>query len=148
MNKLLTDYTLKQSEVFYIPMFCHNQQLKWYRLTNIKLNALFFSAKQANKRVQNSRIETKCSIDETTILVLSLNCLIYAFELYVYLAIDQPDDQKERLATGEDCLSLKFLNSIGKLNDAPCTYSAQGYICEQHSMPLYIIYIIYIIYSY
>jgi len=62
--------------------------------------------------------------------------LFYAFELYVYLAIDQPDDQKDRLSTGEDCLSLKFLNSIGKLNDAPCTYSAQGYICEQHSMSL------------
>lgn len=60
-------------------------------------------------------------------------CLCYAFELYVYLAIGQPDDKGN-----EDCLVLVVMNVTGiyRLNDAPCSHTAKGYICEQHSMSL------------
>ena len=62
--------------------------------------------------------------------------MFYALEIYVFLAIDQPDDWKGIAATGEDCLVLHVVDLIGKLNDVDYTFTADGYICEQHSTPL------------
>jgi len=56
--------------------------------------------------------------------------------MYVFLAIDQPDDWKGTAPTGEDCLVLHVVDLIGKLNDVDYTFTADGYICEQHSTPL------------